>query len=146
MPFRFRLQPLITIRDNVLKQKQAELAKAYEARRIVMEKREKVERDLAATKESAREMIHSGKPVSVDYLLGLRREEMFLLIDRNKCDEDLRMIDEYIERCREAVIEANKELKIVEKLKEKRKEKYDTEQARLETVQMDEIAGRPKHN
>lgn len=140
MAFRFRLEPLIAIRDNVLKEKQGELAKAYEARRIVEEKRREIESELESTRASGRQVISGGGQVNVEYLLGMRRQEMFLVAERDDCDQKIRMIDEQIELRRQAVVEANKELKIVEKLKEKRKERYDTEQARLDTVLMDEIA------
>ncbi|MDR0869768.1 MAG: flagellar export protein FliJ [Planctomycetaceae bacterium] len=141
MPFSFRLEPLITIRDNVLKKKQGELAKAYEARRIVETKRTEIDSALKSVLENGRTMIQPGKAVNVDFLLGLRRQEMYLLADRNDCDEKIRILDEEIERRRQIVIEANKELKTVEKLKEKKREIYNAEQTRRETVEMDEVAG-----
>lgn len=140
MTFRFRLEPLITIRDNILKEKQAELGKAYEARRIIEEKRKELEQELEAARDSGRQAIQTGSVISVEYLLGLRRQEMFLVAERDDCNEKIRMIDEAIEQRRAAVMEANKELKIVEKLKEKKRERFESEQTRLETVAMDEIA------
>ena len=140
MPFKFRLEPLITIRDNVLKEKQGELAKAYEARRKLEEKQVELEQELAATVEAGRNMLHGGGVLDVDYLLSLRRHEGYILAQR---DEVLRMmvaVDEEIERRRTAVMEAHRDLKTVEKLKEKQKAKYDAEQAKKETVMMDEIA------
>ena len=140
MPFKFRLEPLITIRDNVLKEKQGELAKAYEARRIAVEKLEEIQRDLAGTTEAGREMMQSGRAISVDYLLGLRRHEAYLNAQRDLVQKHIILIDEEIEKRRDAVMEANKELKIVEKLKEKQRERYLAEQARKKTVMMDEVA------
>ena len=143
MPFTFRLDPLISIRDNVLKEKQALLAQAYEARQIKEEERVELQRNIEGNLQAAREMMQSGK-IDVGFLLGVRRHEMFLLHQHSEVVQQIALIEEEIERRRNAVVEANKELKIIEKLKEKKHEKYLAEEKRKETIQMDEIAGRRK--
>ncbi|MDR0609016.1 MAG: flagellar export protein FliJ [Planctomycetaceae bacterium] len=139
MAFQFRLEPLITIRDNTLKEKQGELAKAYEARRIVEEKQRQLQQELAENVETGRQRLQTGI-IDIDFLLGLRRHEAYLNAQIEFVHGHLRQIDEEIERRRNAVLEANKELKIIEKLKEKRYEKYRTEENRKETIRLDEIA------
>ena len=143
MPFTFRLDPLISIRDNVLKEKQAELAKAYEAQRIIEQKQLDTERSIEANLQSAREMQQLGK-VDVTLLLGIRRYDMFLASQLDEIRRHIAMIAEEIEIRRQAVIEANKELKIIEKLKERKREEYRVEERRKETIEMDEIAGRKR--
>ncbi|MCL2710482.1 MAG: flagellar export protein FliJ [Planctomycetaceae bacterium] len=142
--FKFRLEPLIKIRDSVLKECQAELAKAYEARRILETHLQEVERQLAEGTETARKLMQPGQTVNVDYLLGIRRQEMFLLANQNEIKQKMQEVDTEIERCRAAVVAANKELKIIEKLKEKRHDQYLEEEKREETKVMNEIAGRTK--
>ena len=139
--FKFRLEPLIKIRDNVLKECQAELAKAYNARRILEEALQEVERQLAEGIAAARKLAQAGQTVNVEYLLGLRRQEMFLRANQDDLMQKMQVVDDEIERRRAAVVAANKELKIVEKLKEKRHEKYLEEEGKSETKIMDEIAG-----
>ncbi len=138
--FHFRLAPLMTIRDNILKEKQGELAKAYEARRKLEEKQTELDQELADTVASGRKTVHGGGTISVDYLLSLRRHEGYLIAQKDHITQTLLAIDEEIERRRAAVMEAHRELKTVEKLKEKQKEKYDAEEAKKETVMLDEIA------
>ncbi|MDR2757184.1 MAG: flagellar FliJ family protein [Planctomycetaceae bacterium] len=138
MTFRFRLEPLITIRDNILKEKQGELATAYEARRIVEEKQQALEHELAENIAAGRQRLQIGT-VDIEFLLGLRRHEAYLNAQINVVQEHLRQINEEIEHRRNAVLEANKELKIIEKLKEKQYEKYQTEENRKETIRIDEI-------
>ena len=140
--FTFRLEPLITLRDNVLKERQAELAKAYEARQILENDMKKLDQQLTDARDSARTLMQEGQKVNVDYLLGFRRQEMFLLANQNDLQEKMKLIDEEIEVRRAAVADANKELKIVEKLKEQRYEKYLAEQNKEEMKTMDEIAGK----
>jgi flagellar FliJ protein len=144
MPFTFRLEPLISIRDNVLKQKQAELAKAYEARRIIEETKSKIEKNIEDNLQSAREMQQS-RQIDVKFLFATRQHEIFLFAQLEEIRRHIRMIEEEIEVRRNAVIEANKELKIIEKLKKKKHEKYLAEENRKETIQMDEIASRRKN-
>jgi len=138
--FTFRLDPLITIRDNTLKECQAELAKAYHARQIVEETRLKFEKDIEESLQSARKMLESGT-IDVTFLLTLQDHKTYRTAQLAKIAEDIKKIDEEIERRRALVVAANKELKIVEKLKEKRYEKYLEEQNKAEMKIMDEIAG-----
>ncbi|MDR3181305.1 MAG: flagellar export protein FliJ [Planctomycetaceae bacterium] len=139
--FKFRLEPLITIRDNALKEQQAELAKAYDARRQLEELQDTIKMQLAANAEEGRRLMQPGQAVDVNRLLGLRRQEMFLSNDYQQLTEQIKGVDEVIEMRRNAVMLANRNLKIVEKLKEKRYEKYQDEEQHKEAVLMDEIAG-----
>ena len=140
--FKFRLEPLIKIRRNVLQECQSELAKAYDARLILEEQIRKVGRQLSEGIETARRLMQPGQAVNVDYLLGIRRQEMFLLASQDELKQKMQIIDEEIERRRDAVVAANKELKILEKLKEKRHTLYLEEEKRTETKAMNEIASR----
>ncbi|MDR0328611.1 MAG: flagellar export protein FliJ [Planctomycetaceae bacterium] len=139
--FTFRLEPLITIRDNVLKERQSELAKAYEARRILEEKIQDIERQLEEGISAVRSAMQEGQTVRVESLLSFRRQELFLRNQQSDLMQKIKDVDEEIERRRNAVVAANKELKIVEKLKEKRYERYLDEENKAETKVMDEVAG-----
>ena len=141
MPFTFRLEPLISIRDNVLKQKQAALAEAYEVRRVVEEQQSATERAIEQNLQASRDMMLSGN-IDVGFLLNVRRHDAFLVVELETYRRQIVHIDEEIEVRRQAVTEANKELKIIEKLKEKKREQYLAEERRQETIEMDEIAGR----
>jgi len=140
--FKFRLEPLIKIRKNALQECQAALAKAYDERRILEEQLQEIENQLAEGTVTARNLMQPGQTVNVDYLLGIRRQEMFLLANQNALKHDIQRTDEKIERCRIAVVAANKEVKILEKLKEKRYEQHQEEEKREEIKAMDETAER----
>ena len=139
--FKFRLEPLITIRDNNLKERQRKLAEAYDARKILEEYLQEIDRQLDEGIAAVRELSQPGQTINVESLIGFRRQEMFLRANQDDLMQKMKMIDEEIEKRRIAMIEANKELKIVEKLKEKRYEKYVEEEHIAETKMMDEIAG-----
>ena len=137
--FRFRLQPLQKIRENVRRERQAELAKALEAEAVVREKIESLVHDIAGTKEEGRRLALEGR-INVDFLVGLRRHEAYLLAQKQEAEQKLDQVLTEVERRRLAVVEADKEVKIMEKLHEKLKENYDAEQAAKEVVGFDEIA------
>jgi flagellar FliJ protein len=126
--FKFRLEPLITIRDNVLKERQTALAAAYSERRILEEHNQDIERQLAEGLETARSLMQTGQTVNVEHFISLRNQESFLRDEQEKVFQQMKKVDEKIEQCRHAVVEANKELKSVEKLKEKRYEEYREEE------------------
>jgi len=139
--FKFRLDPLIKIRKNTLQECQAELAKAYDARSILEEHLQRIEKELEAETTAARNLMQPGQTVKIEQLLGFRRQEMFLRANQNDLMQKMKGIDEVIELRRAAVIAANKELKSIETLREKRYEKYLEEEKKEETKAMDEIAG-----
>ena len=143
--FKFRLEPLITIRDNDLKERQAELAQAYNAQRICEENLQTFERLMEEGIATARNMMQPGQMVDVRYLRGLQEQELVLRANHEEWTKNLRDVSEEVERRRLLVVAANKELKKVEKLKEKRYEEYSEKEKKQETKAMDEIAGNRRY-
>ena len=141
MKFKYRLAPLLKIRENVRAERQAELSKAYEAARILETELERVQKDLLRNNELGREAIQQGQ-ISVDYLLALRRHEAFLLAQQSLGQKQLEQVRQEIERLRLLLMEADREVKVLEKLREKMKIKHLQEEALAELKQMDEVAGR----
>jgi flagellar export protein FliJ len=141
--FRFRLKPLQKIRENTRQERQTELAKALDAETIVRERLESIQREIAATKEDGRKFA-SGSAVDVNFLIGLRRHEAFLLAQKADAENRLEQILTEVERRRQAVVEADKEVKIMEKLHDLQKEKYDAAIAAKEIANMDEIASQKR--
>jgi len=139
--FKFRLEPLLTIRDNELKERQAELAQAYHARSICEENLRALERLMEEGLATARRLMQPGQMVNIQHLRGLQEQELVLRANHEDWTHKMQVVDEEIERRRHLVVVANKEYKKVEKLKEKRYEEYLEEEKKQETKIMDEIAG-----
>jgi flagellar export protein FliJ len=116
-----------------------ELARALEAEAVVREKIADIVQDIAGTKAEGRKLASEGR-INVDFLVGLRRHEAYLLAQKQEAEQKLEQVLTEVERRRLAVVEADKEVKILEKLHEKLKEKHDTEQNAKEIVTFDEIA------
>lgn len=141
MKFKYRLASLLKIREGVRTEKQMELNKAYEAAQIVENALQQVRENILKCTEEARQLMTGGQ-VRVDFLIGLRRHEAFLLAQQSHAENQLKQIQEEIERRRIALMEADREVKVLEKLKEKLKNKFLKDQALAELKQMDEVAGR----
>ncbi|MDR2172330.1 MAG: flagellar FliJ family protein [Planctomycetaceae bacterium] len=142
MAFKFRLESVITLWDNTLKERQSELAKAYEARKIVEDAENNINVELSNNIEMNRQKLQDGGVLDVEYLLGLQRRNAYLNSQLNVIKRDLEKIDEEIERRQNAVVEAHTELKIIEKLKEKKQKEYTKNETKKEGIIMDEIATR----
>ncbi|MGL6227141.1 MAG: flagellar export protein FliJ [Thermoguttaceae bacterium] len=138
--FRFRLSPLLKIREHVREERQGEFIKAQEAERIILEQLDRVRAEITNCLEMGRSAIQSGR-ISVDYLLALRRQEAFLLTQQNHADGQLKLVREEIERRRLALMEADRDVKVLEKLREKMEERHQQEEQQVELKQIDEIAG-----
>ena len=136
--FRFRLTPLLKIRENTRRDKQAELVQALDAEAIVLEKLEEIKQKRVDLQEATRAKILE-KQVHVGFMISSRRHEAFLIVQQNQIEEKLEVLRKEIERRREALLEADKEVRVMEKLRDKQKERYEQEQLAIETVLMDEI-------
>ena len=145
MAFKYRLAPLLKIRENVRAEKQAELNQAYEAARLVEEELERVRGEFARSMEQGLQAAKQ-EQIDVNYLLGMRRHQAYLITQQELALKQLEEIQQEIERRRITLMEADREVKILEKLREKMKAKYLQEEALADLKQMDEIAGRTKTN
>ena len=145
MPFKYRLAPLLKIREHVRSEKQAELNKAHEAARFVEEELERVRGEIAHSLEQGLQAAQQ-EQIDVNFLLNLRRHQAFLITQQEHATKQLEEIRQEIERRRIALMEADREVKVLEKLREKMKAKHHQEEALADLKQMDEIASRPKTN
>ena len=145
MAFKYSLAPLLKIRENVRAEKQAELNKAYEAARIVEDELERVRSEYAHSLEQGFRAAQQ-EQIDVNYLLNLRRHQAYLITQQEHATKQLEEIRQEIERRRIALMEADREVKVLEKLREKMKAKHLQEEALADQKQMDEIAGRAKTN
>ena len=145
MSFKYRLAPLLKIREHVRSEKQAELNQAHEAARRVEEELERVRGEYANSMEQGLQAARQ-EQIDVNYLLSMRRHQAYLLTQQELAIRQLEEIKQEIERRRIALMEADRQVKVLEKLREKMKAKHLQEEALADLKQMDEIAGRTKTN
>jgi len=138
--FRFRLATVLKLRQAARDRRRTELAQGYEAERILQQRKDQLAEELSETK---RETVKASRPgsVDVDRLLLRHRHRLVLLSQQQQVSEQQEQLAAEIERRRQLLVEADRQVRVLEKLKEKRLESYNAEQQRLETRTIDEVAG-----
>jgi flagellar FliJ protein len=139
--FQFRLKSLLSLREAARDERRAQLAEAYAAQRKLDERRQALEQDLEEHKQMCRAGILPGR-IDVDRLLTANRYELVLRAELGVVAKHEQTLAVEIERRRQALVVADRDVRVLEKLRERELERFRREQARQETKQMDEIASR----
>lgn len=138
-PFRFRLATLLRLRELARDERRAELAQAYRAKDLLAEQERAIQEHVASLREAARRASAPGA-IDVDRLMEARRFEAVLLAQHHEIRQKQQMIDAELERRRLALVEANREVQVLEKLRNRQYERHRAEENRQEIKQLDEIA------
>lgn len=137
--FRFRLASLMRLRESERDERREALAQAYRADQMLQQQQETVQNDLRENQRQVQECAAPG-PISVERLLGRHRYELILQAQLRQLQRQRQTIAAEIERRRQALVEADRELKILEKLRERHFQEYLFQQQKLELRELDEIA------
>ncbi len=139
--FKFRLSTLLRIRESTRDERRAELAQAYQAEEIVAGERDRISRELADLELESR-LAASPGGIDVDRLLETRRYRLLLDAQRQHVAGQRDTVRAEVERRRQNLVEANREVRVLEELRKKQQGRHRKEEDRLETKQLDEVAGR----
>jgi len=141
--FKFRMATLLRLREETRDRRRAELAEAYHADDLLRQKIEETDATLAELLAECRKAAGPGV-VDIDRLVAAGRYELTLRAQRKELDGQRERVAEEIERRRQTLVEANREVRVLEKLHGKQAERHREEEARREVKQLDEVAGRTK--
>lgn len=136
--FRFRLQPLMKLREADRDRCREELAEAYRADQFLADRQAELLQEIEEAKELTRNQSQPGT-VSVDALLDTHRYEIVLTAQLNQVAMKRNQVAEEVERRRQALVEADRELRILEKLRERHAREFRRHEEKLETRQLDEV-------
>lgn len=137
--FRFRLATLLRLREAARDERRAQLAQAYRAEELLEQQKHAVEAALAEVWDQARSAAGPGE-VDVDRLIEARRFELVLLAQKQHLAHQQELVRSEIERRRQALVEANREVRILEHLREKQWQRHRDEENRREIQSLDECA------
>lgn len=143
--FRFRLATLLRLRVAARDERRAQLADAYRAVQILEQRMQEIDNDLADARAAAANAVHTGA-VDVDYLVNAHRYQLVLGAQRKGLETQHKQIMEEVDRRRLALVEADRQVRVLEKLREKKLREYEHLEARRDTKLMDELAARAKVN
>jgi flagellar protein FliJ len=136
--FKFRLKAVATLREQTRDRIAEAVAEVQEAQRIVTEQIAQLQREIDEALKQ-RQLASIGI-VRIDRLLMVQRHQLMLEAQREQAMQQLRLLNEEYERRRALLVEAEKEVKAMDKLKETQKARWDEEQLAAEQKQIDEWA------
>jgi len=138
-PFRFRLATLLRLREAARDERRSALAEAFQVDDLLRRQREGVAEELQRLKTLCRVAAGPGQ-VDVDRLVEAHRFELALRAHGKALDRQREAVAAEIERRRQALAEANRDVRVLEKLRERQAGRHRKEQDRRERKQLDEVA------
>jgi len=139
--FRFRLETLLRLREQTRDDRRRELAEAYRVDQVLEEQQNELTAQLDQQRAACRQAVGPG-PVNIDQLADAQRYEAALKMEFARLKQQRQAVAVEIERRRQVLVEANHEVRIMEKLRERQAEQHRQDEERLAMKQLDEIAGR----
>lgn len=139
--FRYRLATLLRLKESARDEKRAQLAEAYRAAEILVERLREVDDELAVTRTQAQQIAQTGT-IDIDYLMNSHRYERVLRAQRNMIEQQQQQIAAEVERRRIALVEADRQVRVLEKLREKKLHEHVQREDRRDQKLMDELAAR----
>jgi flagellar FliJ protein len=137
--FKFRLATLLKLREAARDERRAELAQAYRADEALGSLLDQARAELDSLRERCRGAVGPGA-IDIDRLIELQRYEIVLKNQQRHLNEQRGRLAAEIERRRVALLAANREVRVLEKLREHQLEQHRQAENRLDIKRLDEVA------
>src|SRR6476646_1506090 len=137
--YKFRLETLQKVREAHRDQQRASLAEAFRAEQVLAENRAQLvaeERELRELQRSATD----GKYLDVNRLLEAQRYELLLKAQSQELAKQAILLSAEAERRRQILVEADREVRVLELLDERHRRAHDRDEQRAETKRLDDVA------
>ncbi len=141
--YRFRLATLRKLRESHRDELRGKLAEAFHATQMLEEQQSAIADEIVALQESQRRST-TGATTNVNILLEAQRYQAVLRAQQSTLRGQAKLLAAEVERRRQTVIEADREVRVLEKLDERQRLNHQQAQNRVEAREMDEIASRSK--
>ena len=139
--FRFRLATLLRLREAARDERRAQLAEAYQAEEIIKKRLTALDDDIAQLRDRYKHAAEPGS-VNVDSLLESQRFEAIVKAEKQVIAGQVELLAKEIEKRRDALIAADREVRVLEKLRETGQERHQQLELAKEAKMLDEVAGR----
>ncbi|MGA2253108.1 MAG: flagellar export protein FliJ [Thermoguttaceae bacterium] len=137
--FIFRLTALLRLRESRRDECRAALAEAYRIDEVLKGQFDSLGRELDALREYCRRKASPGA-VDIDRLVEAQRYELVARAQQRQIAQQRETVAVEIERRRQALVEADREVRVLEKLRERQIEQYRREEELRESTRLDEVA------
>jgi flagellar FliJ protein len=136
--YRFRLETLRRLREIHRDELRSQLATAFEAERILNEQQAALAAEESALLRSQRDVMAQA-PVDVNRLLAGQRYQLALESQARTLAGQAEMLAAEVDRRRAAVVEADREVRVLDKLEERQRRAHRQEGERAEFKRLDDI-------
>lgn len=137
--FLFRLESLVRLRESEREQRRIELAEAFQAEAILRQQAAQLEQDIRELEKRSR-VINSPGRVHVDRVLDTHRYKLMLKSEVMVLGQKETQLQAEIEKRRAALATADRDVRVLEKLRERKRKEHDNAELRRESKQLDEVA------
>ena len=135
--FQFRLATLERLRESLRDERRAQLAEAFRLADALAEQKRHVAENL---REIARSRAVVSGVVDVEKLLAATRYEAVLLVEQAQLERQAAAVAVEIEKRREALVAADRDVRTLEKLREAQQARHRAEQEKKSCKLLDEMA------
>jgi flagellar FliJ protein len=137
--FKFRLATLLRLRVADRDARRAEVARAQRAEEVLVARSAELRGEQQALRTRG-EHLRSPGEADIDALLRGHRYELILRSEQAQVAQQLSQVQAEVERRRQALVEADREVRVLEKLRERQEAEHLDREIRLEQKQIDELA------
>lgn len=137
--FKFRLETLLKLREGIRDERRAALAEAFYAEQLLEGRILEIDGEHSSLREQRSQIASSGD-VAVDQLLEIQRYEAILAAELKTIAGQREMLEAEITRRREATAEADQEVRVLEKLRERQQQRHDSQVELKLLKELDEFA------
>jgi flagellar FliJ protein len=137
--FQFRMTTLLRVREGVRDECRLQLTEAQRAEDIILARISEIDEELGGLRVHTQRVSGPG-PVNVDRLLDAGRFEMILKAERFAAEEQLKTVAAEVDRRRQLLVEADREVKVLVKLREQQTARHRFEEGKRETKRLDATA------
>ena len=139
--FQFRLETLQKLRQAERQQRRLELAQAFQADEFLQSQISTLVAEASQLRIRCQAAAGPGR-LNVDELLDIHRYAVVLKGRTQVLRNQRARLQDEIERRRQALVEADRQVKVLETLREQQREQHRADGQRLEAKDLDEIAQR----
>jgi flagellar protein FliJ len=137
--YKFRLETLRRLRIAHRDQQRSALADAYRAEEVLAERRAAITDEQTSLRTMQRVALTDAR-LDVNQLLEVQRYEMVLKAEEAQLVDQANRLAIEVERRRQAVVEADRGVRVLDKLDERHHDQHRREAQRQETKDLDEVA------
>jgi flagellar protein FliJ len=137
--FQFRLQSMLRLAESQRDERRRELAAALEAVEVLRGRHETLDEEIQQIRQ-LRCAASLGENVRVEQLLDASRYELLLRSQLTEIENQQTQVDEELERRRLILVEANRHVQTLKKLRERKLAEHQLEEDRKQQRLLDEVA------